>query len=132
MSVNLKIKVTKEILWRSRMCGENDHLMNSNCAIALSVRDVFPKALVEDKIIIPFPTKEVHYYLYKENDLSEVIELPKEATEFINAFDVASPDGRMAMPELEFEVEISDGVIDRINIDSLRPLLANHPTLQLI
>ncbi len=120
--VTLKIKVTKEILERSKMCGIHNIKVSTNCAVALAVRDIFPRANVELEYIEPFTKLE-----------SERIELPMEATDYIILFDEfkKTPLIRLMMPEIEFEVIIPDTVIDQINIDEIKPLLQNHPTLKL-
>ena len=117
----LKIKVTKEILERSKMCGwkNGNKDMSTNCAIALAVRDVFPEARVGSRHL---------NYLGDEN----YTVLPAIASNFITIFDNLSPKERVEMSELEFEVEVPDEVIEKINIEELKPLLENHPTLQLI
>jgi hypothetical protein len=120
----LKIKVTKEILEKSKWCGTKkavDMTRSTNCAIALAVRDIFPNATVG-------PTS-----FYACNGAPfDLVDLPRTASEFINDFDDAKPEDRPSLAEIEFEVEIPDSVIGRINIEELRPLLQNHPTLQLV
>ena len=114
----LKIKVTKDILERSKNCGDDGHTVKS-CAVAVAVRDIFPCSSVTYRYIRPF-----------SSDL--VIDLPKEVGGYIYKFDSTSTDERPSLPEFEFEVEISDEIIEKINIEELKPLLQNHPTLQLI
>ena len=113
----LKIKVTKDILERSKMCLTN---VGYNCAVALAVRDIFPRAWVEDDCIMPVSVEQTK------------IPLPESATDFISKFDRYDAEERVNMPELEFEISIPDEVIEKINIEELKPLLQNHPTLQLI
>lgn len=111
----LKIKVTKEILERSKMCGSGNLNPSQNCAIALAVRDIFPDATIGVECI----------------HVGRVIWLPMEAQKFIERFDRIGPLERLRMEEIEFEVKVPDEVINQINIEELRPLLENHPTLQL-
>lgn len=40
--MKIKIKVTKDILKRSMMCGVNDCEVSRNCAISLAVREIAP------------------------------------------------------------------------------------------
>jgi hypothetical protein len=129
MSVQLKIKVTKEVLFKSRMCQTE---LGMNCAISLAVRDILPNAIVGRYYIAPF-----YYTGYKngenwEPDRTCMIPLPIEASSFTQDFDYSAPAQRVLLPELEFEITIPDEVIEKINIDELRPLLQNHPTLELI
>lgn len=129
----LRITVTKEILDRSKYCGEpgfgdisafENH--SSNCAIALAIRDVFPKAFVETEYIF------IDEISYKKFPMPGDIKLPAEATDFINTFDLLDPAGRSLLPELTFEISIPDEIINQINIDELKPLLENHPTLAIL
>jgi hypothetical protein len=127
----LKIKVTKEILKKSMYCGtksESTELIVKNCAVALAVRDIFPEACVASRYICPFGSRSNP--MGPEYD----IELPQEASSFISRFDgyMAIPEMRLKMEEFEFEVEIPDIVIEQINIDEIKPLLENHPTLKLV
>jgi hypothetical protein len=122
--VQLKIKVTKEILMKSRYCGTVN--TGESCAIACAVRDIFPNAYVGTREI--FVNKED----LDDDACKQTIQLPEEATEFIHEFDKGNPASRTELPELEFIVDIPDAVIDHINIDEIRPLLTNHPTLELI
>lgn len=117
MSVKLKISVTKEILEKSHNCSETQVAMN--CAIALAVRDIFPDACVGPIGIRPF-----------SNQIA--ITLPKNARQFIGQFDSSTPEERMEMSPITFEIEVPDEVIELINIDELKPLLQNHPTLELL
>lgn len=125
--VKLKIKVTKEILEKSAFCGYegpiDEDTMGTNCAIALAVRDIFPQAWVAPHIICPFGIKGLTH--------RDDIILPQEAQNFIDVFDGYTPELRIQMSELEFEVEIPDTVIEQINISEVTSLLQNHPTLKL-
>jgi len=123
--MKLKITVTKDILKKSMTCGTEittniDNycdILQTNCAIALAVRDIFPKAKVENTIIVLD---------------TDIISLPKKAREFISTFDMCTPEQRLELPEITFEVEIPQSVIDTIDISSLQKELINHPTLELI
>lgn len=118
----LRITVTKEILERSKNCSVYVELSTTNCAIACAVRDVFPSANVWANHINPFPG-------HQKNKL---IPLPKIAQDFIDAFDDATPEERVMMKPISFEIEVPDEVIEKINIDELKPLLENHPTLAIL
>lgn len=124
--MKLKIKVTKEILERSKNCkynGKSDKTgTGANCAVALAVIDVFPDAWVNADSICPF------FF----NSFSKLIPLPYNARYFIYEFDKATAEERAKMREEEFELGVPDWVIERINIDEIKPLLENHPTLELI
>lgn len=119
MSVKLRISVTKEILEKSRWCGANLEVLKTNCAVAVAVRDIFPDAKVFQTAIFP-------------NRKDKAISLPSIVWTWIDRFDKSSPAERILMEPISFEIEIPDNIIEQINIDELKPLLQNHPTLQLI
>ncbi len=123
MSVKLKIKVTKAILEKSKYCGVHgrERSIATNCAVAVAVRDIWPDAAVCNEFIAPTGTT-----------YDGIIGLPYEAYRYINLFDNSTPKERPLLPELEFEIEIPDSVVEKINIEELKPLLVNHPTLQII
>lgn len=105
----IKINVTKEILIASQMCGIDMGAVGSNCAVALAVREIFPKAWVEDEQILPFFGNDngITNYDY-------AIALPKKVTLFIKTFDAATPEERTELNPFSFEVELSEIVIDKL------------------
>jgi hypothetical protein len=125
--MKLKIKVTKEILRKSAMCGEACELemiqseLQSNCSIALACQKIFPNCAVKRHSIASS---------YKNSHWS--ILLPEIATAFIDHFDNTTPFKRLLMPELEFEVELNEDVLAAINIEEAREALKNSTTLELI
>jgi hypothetical protein len=117
----LKITVTKEVLEKSKNCGKGDYReVITNCAVALAVRDIFPRA----SVVGPFLRFEVG-----KDDRAY---LPKRVGRYIKKFDDTKPEHRPYLPEISFEIEIPDEIIEKINIEELRPLLTNHPTLELV
>lgn len=126
--MKLQITVTKEILHKSMFCGvsENGGDISQNCAVALAVRDIFPDASIERLVIQPF----------KQWSKNHLITLPRTATAFIIEFDELDriPEKRMDMPELTFEVEIPEAVIERLSLPDPEFMnkFLNHPTLKLI
>lgn len=116
--IKLKISVTEEIL-NGDCVAQN----GSNCAIAKAVKQIFPFAHVQYDFIRPFTYMRTEWC----NKVAYRIFLPKEAKKFIEEFD----SGHSVAP-ISFEVEIPDSVIEQINIEEIRPLLQNHPSLELI
>lgn len=119
--VQLTIKVTKEILERSKMCGVTEPMISTNCAVALALRDIFPNVSVTSTQALIF-----------SNDYGFLVPLPESAGRFVRLFDNTKPENRPRLPEIEFTIELPDMLVNRINIDEIRPLLVNHPTLTLI
>lgn len=136
MSVKLKITVTKEILEKSKRCGMD----MANCAISQAIRDVFPDAITGFSYIIPFSFCSVYSMEYdvRKQEIKDkrpknnFISLPESASEFIHKFDDTLEESRPDLPEFSFEIELANEIIDRINIDELRPLFENHPNLALM
>lgn len=119
MAVQLKIKVTKDILELSKNCGSKElEIIGKNCAIALALKHIFPDVNVTGDYIYPFGMD----YNNKCDDLKIV--LPKIAQDFIRVFDSLSaiPNQRLRLPEFEFEIFIADDIISEINIDEIRTL----------
>jgi hypothetical protein len=118
MSVKLKIKITKDIVLSSQRCH------GSRCAFANAVRDILPDAWISEIAITPF-----HFSATLRD--SSKFALTEEMSGFIYWFDQATLEEKEAFTEKEFELEIPDWVIDKIDIESIRSLLQNHPVLTL-
>jgi hypothetical protein len=118
MPVRFKIKVTKEILELSKECGAHNDFdtIGKNCAIAITLKDIFPEVVVTDYYIFPFG-------IDNKNKLDELrIVMPKIAQDFVKVFDSLSAIHklRLLLPEFEFEISIPDEIISQINIDEVR------------
>ena len=126
MSVQFEIKITKEILQLSKECGTHGQTdtIGKNCAIAVSLKDIFPLVFVTGDYIYPFGIDKGNLDKLK-------IEMPKVAKDFVRVFDSLSaiPKVRLCLPEFEFELSIPDEIISQINIDEIRTL-ALLPCLQ--
>lgn len=120
--VQLTIKVTKEILERSKDCRNED--LAEHCAIREAIHPIFPFSMVGVDMILPYG------FMVEAPDIS--IPLTNEVQEFIKGFDNTPPNLRPFLSEIEFTIDIPDAIIERIDIDEIRPLLVNHPTLTLI
>lgn len=125
----LKIKVTKEILQRSMLCGteEGPSSVGFNCAVALAVREIFPDAGVAGPFMRPFAMSDVPEIYDME------INLPSFVSDYIARFDglVIRPLERLDLPEIEFDINLSDEVIEQIDIEEVKQLLTTSKTLEL-
>ena len=136
--MKLKIKVTKDVLEQSKMCGEGDDLVGAqeigkNCAIAVAINSIFPNTRVANDEILFYKTlKDSIQPVFNQNMLKDGSPLPEIARRFIIDFDRATPDERVKMPELEFEIDVPDVVIDTLNIDDVKTILKSSPTMELI
>jgi len=59
--------------------------------------------------------------------------LPEAATKFIKKFDslVQWPEKRLELPELEFEIDVPDAVVDEVDIEQVRELLKTEKHLEI-
>jgi hypothetical protein len=127
--MKLTIKITKDILERSKLCGLDNKLIGKNCAIACAVRDIFPYTEVTDTKIFLFD-REIPDDEYRPNEAICKIPLPKEATEFIVEFDNTSSRNRPFMNSVEFDIEIPDEIIEKIvDIEDIKTIIVETPHL---
>lgn len=135
--MKITIKITKEILERSKFCGTGYELdkpehqcsnIASNCAFALAVREIAPKAIVDCGFIYWDGKKT---YSQKERDQKMMSRWSEDMTDFIINFDSCSAIERVAMEEKSFETEIPDAYIDSIGIDQALEIISNSPTLEM-
>lgn len=136
--MELKVKVTKEILKKSMMCGvgfPSERLMTDkqkdyigqNCAISLAVRDVFPYAFVGDYIYWPFG----------DTNPSELpIESTHNGSHFIKKFDNlrGHPSLRLHIPETEITLQITDEILNKLADDcpNWEEVVNASPVLELV
>jgi hypothetical protein len=120
MSVQFKIRITKEILEHCKNCGtENDTQdIGRNCAVAFALQDIFPDVYVTNYYIFPFGINHE-----KGKDIK--ITIPVIAQQFIKLFDgfYLTPNLRLLLPEFGFTINIPDEAIDLINIDEVSELI---------
>lgn len=121
MPTAFKIVITKQIIEHSKYCGTNNdaNTIGNNCAIATALVDIFPEVYVTDYHIFPFGMED-------EKDPALIIPLPLIAQQFIKLFDgfCLTPKLRLLLPEFEFNIDIPDEVIEHINIDDVKVLIA--------
>ena len=100
---SLTVSITRDIIARSYRCGTDNEIemIGNHCPIALALIERFPDVFVSGTHIHPFGD---------ESDLA--IPLPAEAVEFIQRFDslADTPEERMGLPELTFEVVLEEEV----------------------
>lgn len=126
--MKILIKVTKDVLRRSSACiGE----ANQNCAIALAVRLLAPKAEIYVSHI-NWLGVDCSDQPCEWDQISSFSKLPAEAIRFISTFDSSSIEQRIAMSELYFEVDLPSEVIDQIGISEAYRILSESKTLELV
>jgi len=134
--MKIKIHVTREILERSAMCpgltDDNGVEVRTNCAVALSVIEIFPNAEVY-QFGMTFTRKEISpldslagrgYGIYwgRTNPIAH----------FIGRFDALAFEERRLMPEQSFEIDVPSEVIEKIGIGEVYKILSESKTLELV
>lgn len=118
--MRITIKVTKEVLEASKYCGLSKEPANKNCAIALAIRDVFPKMLVGTM------------FLSETMPINCGIPMPKIAQEFIELFDSTPPSERVKMEPISFEIEVPEYLVNEIGISEITEIVNKSKTLELV
>jgi len=124
--MKILIKITKNILEKSKNCNPKYCEVTKNCAIALAIIDILPDVEVSFvEIYVP--------YSY-EIEKCIRIPIPIEATKFIREFDRLKdfPEKRMLMPEFSFEIEVPIEIIEKIGISDVYKILSESKTLELV
>lgn len=119
--LSLKVKVTKDILYRARNCEKGMSTIQG-CAIAIAIREVLPTAAVYPRYIL------TDFY----NIDSQTIKLPEDVAYFIDVFDTATPTERVEMNEFEFIIHIQPEVFENVSMEELYEVLLNSKTLELV
>jgi hypothetical protein len=115
--MKILIKVTKDVLKRSAMCGWKN--CNTHCAVAIALSDLFPFATVG------------HDYLNFSGKAPEIRQ-PKDMHNWIMMFDDMVPERRLKLPEVSFEVQLQDEHINLIGIGEVYRVLSESKTLELV
>jgi hypothetical protein len=127
--MKIKIHVTKDVLRRSMMCGtvhdKSKIGKGDNCAVALAIRDLFPKYYVG------------MYEIFMNSDTNAnetVCQLPIGVSDFIKAFDDLhnTPERRLLLPEISFDIDVPMSEIEKIGISEAYRILSESKTLELI
>jgi len=122
MPVNFTIQVTKEIIDQCKNIGvaSDRNITGRICPIAVAVKHLFLGVYVSDYFIYPFGNES-------EENPNLKIPLPKIAYDFVRVFDSYSliPRLRKIIPAFEFDIEISDEMIDKIDIQELNVISPN-------
>lgn len=135
--MKILIKVTKEILSKTRLCTSNYGI---NCAIAEAVREILPYAITmadsiriySEKCFKKWYEREILLYDLPTSKPLESIQLPPNAILFISIFDESQPEERVIMEPFSFEIDIPMDVIEQIGISEAYKILSESRTLELV
>jgi hypothetical protein len=120
------IKITKEVLERSKMCGIEKKYIGDSCAVAVAIIDLFPSAQIGKTFAFLMSDG-----VYRVDGLSKIY-LPVSAAEFIFAFDNLNPEERVLMYPFSFEIEVPEYVIERIGISTIYKVLSESSTMEMV
>jgi hypothetical protein len=119
--MKLTVSITPDILAASAHCDALK--LGANCAIALALKDIFPKVNVASQY-----ARIMDRRLPSGNKL---IKLTQSATDFIFKFDTSTPQERCNMQSFSFDLELPEEVIELVDIDDIKAILAKSQSLQL-
>lgn len=125
--MKILIKVTKEVLERSKFCNRDTCSVPHNCAIANAVRELFPSAAVYYSGISLF---NLAASMLSDYDQCDNAALPDSALSFIRSFDQLPPMLRVNMKPFSFEIEVPEFVIQSIGINTVYKVLSESKTLE--
>lgn len=122
----VKIKVTKDVLERSKECGIHKRYKGDSCGIAVAIIDLFPSAQIGNSaafLLSDGPNMQ---------DERSKVYLPISAIHFIYWFDQSNPEQRVLMQPFSFEIEVPEYVIEKIGIGEMYRVLSESKTLELV
>lgn len=127
--MKIKIKITRDILYRSQNCNSDNQ--KKKCAIALAIRDLWPNALVWGCGITGILPSHKRI---PDNGVSVGYEIKFDwsVTEWISMFDKLEPEERIKLPEYSFDIVVPDEAIEKIGIDQAYKVLSESKTLELV
>lgn len=137
--MKVKINITKEVLEESKMCntGGLTNAVGMSCAIAKAVNNLLGnhawvgKETINIHKSITTYMKDTHLAIDFGKEIAD-IPLPEEAKCFIKSFDKLTPEERVKMDEISFEIDIPDSVIEFIGISEAKEIIKNDKYLELV
>ncbi len=130
--MKILIKVSKEVLERSKNCLCCTDSCPTTCGVAVATRDLFPDANVSKIGINLFGYKSSDPLIIPRSDLPDYCYLPTIAILFIGKFDRSTPEERVLMTPFSFEIEVPEYVIDKIGISTIYKVLSESSTLEMV
>jgi hypothetical protein len=129
MQYKLKVKITQGILRQSAECGFDGNRITKSCAITNAIRHIIPNAATGLNQIVLAGNHIGHH----------------NGIKFVDAFDDCFRDAksglitrqegirrRLALPETEVTITLSDEFIQSINIDDLKTAVSKEQHLELV
>jgi len=116
--MKIKIKITKDVLERSKFCGfnyDNGGLPSENCAIAVAVRDIFSDARVG------YSTISTRFGIIRHPN-----------REFVTEFDKLRAEERVKMTPFDFYIDVPDSIIEKIGINEAIEIINKSDSLELV
>jgi len=137
--MKLLIKITKSVLEESKLCTITGNI-GTNCAIGRAIHNLYPYSYTERRKIYFHENEEglIRHIEHTSEPLSRVPQfgitriLPKIACDFIYRFDKSSPEERVKMEPISFEIDFPDELVEKIGINEVKEILNNSKTLELV
>lgn len=101
-SMRAKIQITDHIIRRSAYCPKK--LIHDGCALKLAVHDLFPTAHVFEGFL----------GFTDRNGYEVTVDLPEEATEFIQIWDNLTPEQRLNLSPTEITLDLPEDAVNAI------------------
>lgn len=129
--MKLKIFITKNILEQSKNCN-SQNMIGQNCAIGLAIYALFGarswvslnSISIYDKSIY---CKDDFIYCFPVAN----IKLPGIASNFIENFDGKTPEQKVKMNPISFDIEIPEKVVDLLGLTYIHQVIELQPQLEL-
>ena len=138
--MKITVKITKEILRESANCQVSAfahlHKVGQNCAIGLAIFQLFGDMSWVYKRSIGIFYSGMRYikteFASITADADVEINLPYDATAFIDHFDSCTPEQRLLISPFSFEIEVPEQLIQKIGIGEVYRILSESKTLELV
>lgn len=149
--MKLQIKITKEIYKRAMMCGVRFVEIDKELAAVTDMYDeynklLYDKLLIEQRCLPSISTNCAIALAIREIDSKAEVafdhiswsngrgksELSEEVTEMIHRFDKLKhfPEKRLELPEIRFQVDLPDSLVESIGIEEAYDVISKSSTLE--
>lgn len=128
--MKLRINITKDNLLRSSNCSTEN--IGQNCAIGLAIFDLFGESswVADDHIAIMRGGKPFAKQLIESS--YHLIRLSIEVRIFISSFDKATPEKRINMCPLSFDIELPEELVKSITLPNIESVINRTPSLDFV
>jgi hypothetical protein len=111
-------------------CGDVN--VGQNCAIGNALFALFKGRTWVNKHNISVYENQFLNLLNEENKRLYLISLPENAQEFIVSFDRASPERRLHIDPISFDIEIPEPLVKELGLDFIHKVVKTEEQLELV